>query len=129
MSDDRKLRELWSWMKIADQISTKLSKIGNADYSFHGVYGIWTGSQGRTSKSSSPASTPRVGASPKLPRQTPSPLKLKENDTTATMAEKLNDTSNYLPMVETAKSAQRNLALSACGFGFDVKGFERELVE
>ncbi|KAL9545952.1 hypothetical protein PS6_007927 [Mucor atramentarius] len=129
VSDDRKLRELWSWMKIADQISTKLSKIGNADYSFHGVYGIWTGSQGRTSKSSSPASTPRVGASPKLPRQTPSPLKLKENDTTATMAEKLNDTSNHLPMVETAKSAQRNLALSACGFGFDVKGFERELVD
>lgn len=43
VKEDRKLKELWSWMKRADQISAGLSKVGNVDYSFHGVYGIWTG--------------------------------------------------------------------------------------
>jgi hypothetical protein len=43
VKDNRKLRELWSWMKRADQISSYLSRIGDFDYSFHGVYGIWYG--------------------------------------------------------------------------------------
>ncbi|KAI8050673.1 uncharacterized protein B0P05DRAFT_563144 [Gilbertella persicaria] len=115
-----KLRELWSWMKIADQMSTKLSKIGNIDYSFHGVYGIWMGSSSR--HRSSPSSTPRTSQSPKPPRQTPT-LKLKDTETSPL------ETANDLPMVETAKSAQRTIALASCGFGFDTKGFERELIQ
>jgi hypothetical protein len=116
-------------MKIADQISTKLSKIGNADYSFHGVYGIWMGSQGRNSKSS-PANTPRSNnASPKLTRQSSSPQKRTEDSSAPAEMTNVSDTANNLPMVETAKSAQRNLALMACGFAFDLKGFERELIE
>lgn len=111
-------------MKIADQISTKLSKIGNTDYSFHGVYGIWIGSQGRNSKSS-PANTPRINGSPKLTRPSSNP-RIKE-DTLPVDAN--TDPANNLPMVETARAAQRHLALSACGFAFDVKGFEKELVE
>lgn len=113
-------------MKIADQISTKLSKIGNADYSFHGVYGIWMGSQSRNNKSS-PANTPRSGASPKLSRQ-PSNQRPKATEDIVDVNIDV-DTSNNLPMVDTAKSAQRNLALSACGFAFDIKGFEIELIE
>ncbi len=109
-------------MKIADLISTKLSKIGNADYSFHGVYGIWIGSQGRSNKSS-PANTPRINGSPKLPRQSSNPKARDE------LIPEVTDTTNNLPMVDTAKAAQRQLALSACGFAFDIQGFERELVE
>ncbi|KAI8647874.1 WD40-repeat-containing domain protein [Parasitella parasitica] len=131
VTKDRKLREVWTWMKFADQISSKLSKIGNVDYSFHGVYGIWTGHQGRNGKSSSPASSsPRNGSSlSKTPRPSSSPAKSRENDGASPLTDKLNDMSNYLPMVDTAKSAQRNVALSACGFGFDAKGFERLLVD
>lgn len=116
-------------MKIADNISTKLSKIGNTDYSFHGVYGIWMGSQGRNSKSS-PANTPRSNAaSPKLSRQSSNPRRA--DDSTAPAPAELTsaDTTNQLLMVETAKAAQRNLALMACGFAFDLRGFERELIE
>lgn len=113
-------------MKIADQISTKLSKISNADYSFHGVYGIWMGSQSRNSKSS-PANTPRSSASPKLSRQS-SNQRTKVAEDIADINIDV-DASNSLPMVETSKSAQRNLALSACGFAFDIKGFELELIE
>lgn len=113
-------------MKIADQISTKLSKIGNADYSFHGVYGIWMGSQSRNNKSS-PANTPRSSASPKLSRQASNQRPKVIEDVVDVNLE--IDTGNNLPMVNTAKAAQRNLALSACGFAFDIKGFEIELIE
>ncbi|GAA5812870.1 hypothetical protein MFLAVUS_006329 [Mucor flavus] len=125
VKDDRKLKELWSWMKIADQISTRLSKVGNADYSFHGVYGIWMGSQGRNNRS--PANTPRSNSSPKLTRQASLQRKIIE-DTTATDDLDTTDPTNNLPMVNTAKYAQRNLALSACGFAFDIQEFELELV-
>lgn len=124
VKEDRKLKELWSWMKIADQISAKMAKVGNTDYSFHGVYGIWIGSQGRNSKSS-PANTPRIDGSPKLARP-PSSSRIKED---ITPSDANNDPANDLPMVDTARAAQRHLALTACGFDFDVKGFERELVE
>lgn len=124
VKEDRKLKELWSWMKIADQISAKMAKVGNTDYSFHGVYGIWIGSQGRNSKSS-PANTPRINGSPKLARP-PSSSRIKED---ITPSDANNDPANDLPMVDTARAAQRHLALTACGFDFDVKGFERELVE
>ncbi|KAG1240382.1 hypothetical protein G6F68_017717 [Rhizopus microsporus] len=33
-----------------------------------------------------------------------------------------------LPMVETSKPLQRNVALMACGLAFDREGFEKELV-
>lgn len=112
-------------MKIADQISTRLSKVGNADYSFHGVYGIWMGSQGRNNRS--PANTPRSNSSPKLTRQASLQRKIIE-DTTATDDLDTTDPTNNLPMVNTAKYAQRNLALSACGFAFDIQEFELELV-
>lgn len=116
VQDNRKLRELWSWMKIADQIAPKLSKIGNVDYSFHGIYGIWFGSR----SISSPANTPR--SSPKIPRQQQPQVKAKEGM-------EVIDKSNSLPMVNTNKLAQRRLALSACGFDFDLKSFEDELVK
>ncbi|KAG2235345.1 hypothetical protein INT48_004964 [Thamnidium elegans] len=125
VKDDRKLKELWSWMKIADQISTTLSKVGNADYSFHGVYGIWMGSQGRNNRS--PANTPRSNSSPKLSRQASNQRKITE-DTTTIAGLDTTDPTNHLPMVNTAKYAQRNLALSACGFAFDIQEFELELV-
>ncbi|KAG0743717.1 hypothetical protein G6F63_007654 [Rhizopus arrhizus] len=110
---DRALRELWTWMKIADQMAPKLSKVGNLDYSFHGVYGIWVGSQSR--QKSSPAATPRM-ASPRISRE-PS-------------AQNVKDTLDEgdLPMVETSKPLQRNVALMACGLAFDREGFEKELV-
>lgn len=127
VKDDRKLKELWSWMKIADQISTKLAKIGNADYSFHGVYGIWMGSQGRNNRSS-PASTPRTNTSPKMSRQHPSNQRKIIEDTTAADLNLNTDPSNNLPMVNTTKYVQRNLALSACGFAFNIQEFELELV-
>lgn len=119
---DRKLKELWSWMKIADQISTKLSKIGSTDYSFYGIYGIWMGSQHR--HRSSPASTPRQSHSPKPSRQLSHPMKLSDTESNP-----LTDVANDLPMVETARSAQRIIALSVCGFAFDTKGFENELIQ
>ncbi|CAO3664754.1 unnamed protein product [Rhizopus microsporus] len=110
---DRSLRELWTWMKIADQIAPKLSKVGNIDYSFHGVYGIWMGSHSRQ-KSSSPAATPRL-SSPRLSRE-PSTQSVKDLFGGGDM-----------PMVETARVLQRNIALIACGLALNNDEFEVEL--
>lgn len=119
--NDRKLKELWSWIKIADHIAAK-QKVGNTDYSFHGVYGIWMASQNRNNKS--PSHTPRT-SSPKLQRYNTSRAK------EATSIDNSNNgsTEDNLKIVDTVKLLQRQLALSACGFASDTKGFERELIE
>lgn len=100
-------------MKIADQIAPKLSKVGNIDYSFHGVYGIWMGSHSRQ-KSSSPVATPRL-SSPRLSRE-PSTQSVKDLFGGGDM-----------PMVETARVLQRNIALIACGLALNNDEFEVEL--
>lgn len=93
-------------------MAPKLAKVGNLDYSFHGVYGIWVGSQSR--HKSSPAATPRM--SPKISRES----------SAQSFKEALDE--GDMPMVDTLKPLQRNVALLACGLAFDVEGFERELV-
>ncbi|KAI8990275.1 hypothetical protein BDB01DRAFT_841998 [Pilobolus umbonatus] len=125
VGNDRNLKELWSWMQRAEMIAPRLSKVNNADYSFHGVYGIWMGSQSRNK--SSPANTPRSNQSPKMMRQSPG-LRPKAKEDAAVTDESI-ETADILPMVNTTKAAQRNLALSACGFAFDIKGFEVELTK
>jgi hypothetical protein len=81
-------------------------------------------SQGRSNKS--PAHTPRT-SSPKLPRH--SSLRSKEITAASLDINSNVSTEDNLQMVNTAKLSQRKLALSACGFEFDTKGFERELIE
>lgn len=100
-------------MKIADQIAPKLSRVGNIDYSFHGVYGIWMGSHSRQ-KSSSPVATPRLS----LPRLSREP---------STQSVKDLFGGGDMPMVETAKVLQRNIALIACGLALNNDEFEVEL--
>ncbi|KAI7903729.1 uncharacterized protein BX663DRAFT_507393 [Cokeromyces recurvatus] len=117
IKEDRKLRELWTWIKIADNVASKLSKIGSMDYSFHGVYGIWMSSQAHRNHSSSSASS-RLDST----RQISHNRKEVEN------LETTND-SFLLPMVETNKLLQRNLALTTCGFTLDIREFEQELVD
>lgn len=112
IQQDRALRELWTWITIAERMAPKLAKVGNLDYSFHGVYGIWVGSQSR--HKSSPAATPRM--SPKISRES----------SAQSFKEALDE--GDMPMVDTLKPLQRNVALLACGLAFDVEGFERELV-
>ncbi|KAI9249265.1 WD40-repeat-containing domain protein [Sporodiniella umbellata] len=111
---DRALRELWTWIQIAEKMAPKLSKVGNLDYSFHGVYGIWVGSQSR--HKSSPANTPRLTSSPKISRES----------STQSLKDSLDE--GDMPMVQTNKLLQRNVALFACGLAFDAEGFEKELV-
>ncbi|KAI8890822.1 hypothetical protein K501DRAFT_236548 [Backusella circina FSU 941] len=129
VKDDRKLKELWSWMKRADQISAGLSKVGNVDYSFHGVYGIWTG-PGTSGRRSSPANTPRPNSSPKARSQSSIRSHYsKSKDDSYNPYEKTGDSTNSLPMAQTSKLGQRNIALSACGSAFDANEFEKKLIE
>ncbi|KAI9480747.1 MAG: hypothetical protein EXX96DRAFT_191846 [Benjaminiella poitrasii] len=120
---DRRLRELWTWIKIADKAASKLSKAGPMDYSFHGVHGIWMGSQAHNIHLS-PSATPRAGSSLKIFRQQTFNKQKEE----AEAIEATND-SFLLPMAETNKLLQRNLALIACGFASDVREFEKELID
>ncbi|KAI8967392.1 WD40-repeat-containing domain protein, partial [Mycotypha africana] len=116
--DDRKLREVWNWVKIADQISGKLSKIGGVDYSFEGVYGICMDSNTNSNnRPSSPAAITSRSVSPKVTRHT----------TSVTLKNLVSSSATRLTMVDTHKPTLRYLALSACGFAFDSEGFEKVL--
>ncbi|OAD70468.1 hypothetical protein PHYBLDRAFT_182399 [Phycomyces blakesleeanus NRRL 1555(-)] len=125
---DDTLHELWTWLDRAERMSKGTAQIGNIDYSFQGVYGIWMGpgSQGRKA---SPASTPRLGNSQMQARQPPQKQNrgmAPENDTQANSGAVPDE--NDLGMVSTAKLAQRRLALKVCGFGFNPAELESQLV-
>ncbi|KAG0164018.1 hypothetical protein DFQ30_010636, partial [Apophysomyces sp. BC1015] len=132
--DDRKLQELWSWMERAEQMSKDSVQIKNIDYSFQGVYGIWMG-PGTQGRKSSPASTPRTSnaSSPhsrhsqgyKTPKGS---SKETSTQSPTTDGDDPSKTKNALAMVQTAKTAQRNLALAVCGFGFNAVQLEEELI-
>ncbi|KAF7724390.1 hypothetical protein EC973_001115 [Apophysomyces ossiformis] len=132
--DDRRLQELWSWMERAEQMSKDSVLIKNIDYSFQGVYGIWMGpgSQGRKS---SPASTPRTSNAPsphsrhsQSSRSSKALIKEASPQSPAADEDDTNKANNSLSMVQSSKTAQRNLALAVCGFGFTATQLEEELV-
>ncbi|KAI8372909.1 uncharacterized protein BYT42DRAFT_578520 [Radiomyces spectabilis] len=129
---DRKLRELWSWMERADAMSKGSAQIGNIDYSFQGVYGIWMGpvSQGRRS---SPGSTPKLGGSgsarQNMGQKGTQKYMSKDNQKPPSpIAEVAGKADTGLAMVQTAKMAQRQLALAACGLRFNATELETQLI-
>lgn len=111
VKDSPKLKSLWNWIAQAELLSDGKATIGNVDFSFQGVYSIWTASV-LSSKKQSPISTPKTSS----PRSTPEKADQGPDD-------------NEIPIVNTSKLSQRKLALAMCGWDFGKKELENEIRE
>ncbi|CAG8733516.1 7839_t:CDS:10, partial [Dentiscutata erythropus] len=110
--DSPKLKSLWNWIAQAELLSEGKATIGNVDFSFQGVYSIWTASV-PSSKKQSPISTPKTSS----PRSTPEKVDQGLVD------------DNEIPIVPTSKLSQRKLALAMCGWDFGKKELENVIRE
>ncbi|KAI7863038.1 hypothetical protein BDF14DRAFT_1848124 [Spinellus fusiger] len=129
IKSDRKLQALWTWMDRAEQMSKGSAQIGNIDYSFQGVYGIWMG-PGAQGRKASPSSTPHLGHALLNTRPTFSPKGLKNNTSIEEEKQEVPiEAKDELGIAPTARLAQRKLALAVCGFGFTANEFENQLVQ
>jgi hypothetical protein len=85
---------------------------------------------GTSGRRASPANTPRPNSSPKARSQSSIRSHYsKSKDDSYNPYEKTADSTNSLPMAQTSKLGQRNIALSACGFALDANEFEIKLIE
>ncbi|KAH8556996.1 WD40-repeat-containing domain protein [Umbelopsis sp. PMI_123] len=132
---DPKLKELWLWMHRAETLSHGKAQIGNVDYSFQGVLGVWLGPT--HNRRSSPSSTPRTSTnSPPTPLRQRISQRLPNDSSSeqtrsspaATTPPQTPSTDSQLYMVQTARLQQRHLALTICGFAFTADQLEAELV-
>ncbi|KAG2179533.1 hypothetical protein INT44_006380, partial [Umbelopsis vinacea] len=132
---DLKLRELWRWMHRAETLSHGKAQIGNVDYSFQGVLGVWLGPT--HNRRSSPSSTPRASTnspptplrqriSQRLPSDASSDQTRSSPVTTTPPPTPITDSQLY--MVQTTRLQQRHLALTICGFAFTADQLEAELI-
>ncbi|KAJ2957296.1 hypothetical protein NQZ79_g6987 [Umbelopsis isabellina] len=141
--NDRKLKELWMWMLRSDHLcvgaesfSHGKSQIGNVDYSFQGVLGVWLGPT--QNRRSSPSSTPRSSnnspppplsqrVTQRLPSDHSSDYRTSPRGGTPPPSANPSG-EDQLYMVKTSRLQQRYLALALCGFAFTAEQLEVELV-